>query len=112
MKLSMIAKRIGGELVGEDAEVRAIRSLETAMPEDLTILLERKFRPQANQTQALAIVSADIDVAPKHIILVKDPRKIFVQLLEMFCVGPKADFRLWRLCFSIIRLLFCKHLNQ
>ena len=84
MKLSTIANWIGGELFGGDAEVASIRSLATALPSDLAILLDQKFRPEAKETKALAIISTDQDVAPKHVIVVANPRKIFAKLLQLF----------------------------
>lgn len=84
MKLSTIAALIDGELIGGDAEVDSISSLLTATSSELTILLEKRFQEQAKQTQALAIISADREVGPAHIILVSHPRKIFAKLLSLF----------------------------
>ncbi len=84
MKLSTIAARIDGELIGDDVEVEGIRSLLTATSSDLTILLENRFREEAKQTKALAIICADRDVVPLHVILVRQPRKILAKLLALF----------------------------
>ncbi len=84
MKLSEIAKVIGGKLVGSDLEVSSIKSVTTASASDLTILLDKHYEHSAQTTEALAIISYTLEVKPKSIILVENTRKIFAQTLTLF----------------------------
>lgn len=84
MKLSDIAEKINGQLHGDNVEINSIRSLDTATSSDLTILLDKKHLSLAQTTKAIAIISPTLDVKSKNVILVENPRNIFVRLLNMF----------------------------
>ena len=84
MLLSSIALKISGTLSGPDSEVFAIRSLDTASADELTILMDKRHLSDAQKTAAKAIVTSDENVGPKSKIIVKHPRKILATLLTLF----------------------------
>ncbi|MEM7495778.1 MAG: UDP-3-O-(3-hydroxymyristoyl)glucosamine N-acyltransferase [Myxococcota bacterium] len=52
MRINELAKRLGGRLLGEDGEVRAVCSLGTAGANDVAALLHPKELPEALRTRA------------------------------------------------------------
>ncbi|MDD5455711.1 MAG: UDP-3-O-(3-hydroxymyristoyl)glucosamine N-acyltransferase [Candidatus Margulisbacteria bacterium] len=89
MKLSKIAKTIGGKIFGQDIEVKNIKSILTARAEDLTILLDKLYLKDAQKSKACAIVTFTTEVKPKNGILVKNPRKVLPKLLKLFAYEDK-----------------------
>ncbi len=86
MKLSYIAECIGGQLIGVDGDVQAIRSLDFASGNDLTILLDKKYLSKAQSTNAFAVVADTEELSVKSIIKVTNPRAVFAKLVALFYV--------------------------
>jgi len=82
LRLSHIVARLGGELVGDDAEIRQVATLEAAKPDELAFLANPKYRKQLDDTQAAAVVlgqqSRDLTLRPR--IVAANPYLYFAQV--------------------------------
>ncbi|NPA16365.1 MAG: UDP-3-O-(3-hydroxymyristoyl)glucosamine N-acyltransferase [Aquificae bacterium] len=84
MKLSQIAQEFGGKLVGEDREIKGLKSISSAREGDLTFLADRKHLEALKNSEASAVLvpeELDIDIPQ---IVVKNPQNVFYKLLELF----------------------------
>jgi UDP-3-O-[3-hydroxymyristoyl] glucosamine N-acyltransferase len=91
MKLSEIAKRIGGELVGADVEITGVGAIETAVAGDLVRVDAPKNLEAAEKSPAAAFLVGK-DVAPtRPAIRVSNARLAFSKALELFA-RPETTF--------------------
>lgn len=89
MKLKEIAKRIEGELIGEDVEINGVGSIDEAEKGDITFSLNGKVK----KTRASAIILKEKDLQIGiPIILLDNPKLGFSKLLSIFTneKHPKA----------------------
>ena len=86
MTLSELAAFLGGDLTGPgDAIVRGVASIETAGPDQVTFLANKRYERHVDSTAAAAvIVSADYAGAGKSLIRCKDPYFAFRQAMVAF----------------------------
>lgn len=92
-KLSELAKRLGGRLEGEDREVNGLASLEESGPDDIAILLHRRYRQEAKDCPAAALVTAhseDIETT-KPQIKVKDSYEALLALGLLWAPDPLSS---------------------
>jgi UDP-3-O-[3-hydroxymyristoyl] glucosamine N-acyltransferase len=64
MKLSEIAKQIGGRVAGEDVEVRGVASVQSATVSDLIFVDDAKHLPAALSSNAAAVITGEFAGEP------------------------------------------------
>ncbi len=85
IKLSYIAKEIGGLLIGEDCEVTGVASINKAKEGDITFLFSKKYIESAKKSTASAfIVTEEIIIENKPRILVKNSSLAQAKVLKLF----------------------------
>jgi UDP-3-O-[3-hydroxymyristoyl] glucosamine N-acyltransferase len=85
MRLSEVAKRVGGTLDGDDVEVRGIAGIDAAGPGDLTFLDNPRYLALLAESKAAAvIVGRDAQTGGKPAVRVASPRIAFAIALEAF----------------------------
>lgn len=92
-RLSDLAKRLGGRLEGEDREVNGLASLEESGPDDIAILLHRRYRQEAKECRAGALVtdfSENIETT-KPQIKVKDSYEALLGLGALWAPDPLSS---------------------
>lgn len=89
MKLGLLAKKIGGRLIGDDGEILGLRSLQHATTSDLSAILHPKDLRWARRSKALGVIT-NIDVAASHahelscsIIAVENADLAFAKAIEL-----------------------------
>ncbi len=90
-KLSALAQRIGGELIGEDLEVKGINALALAEENDLSFVESRKHLEAAKKSlaKALLVPPALKDELPdKSLIVVSNVRAAMAKLAWLFYELP------------------------
>ena len=86
-----LADRLDGELHGaEDTLITGVNGLESATPEQLTFLANRRYTAAVAQTQAGAVlVGLDAGTFPVPTLRVKDPYLAFAQAVALFHTAPE-----------------------
>lgn len=93
MKLSDLAKLIGGELdTHSDIEIKCVAKIEEAGPGDITFLANLKYKKHLSTTMASAVLIArQLSFSelkerkiPIHVVRVDDPYRAFLQLVDIF----------------------------
>jgi UDP-3-O-[3-hydroxymyristoyl] glucosamine N-acyltransferase len=89
MKLSEIAKRIGGRVVGADVEVGSVASIESATAQDVVFVDNEKHLAAALESKAMAVIGgefADPGQRPaprKSLLIARQPRLAFAKASEL-----------------------------
>jgi len=93
--LSEIAGKTGARLVPESAgeiPVTGFTTLENAASRDISFIASEKFKKQAADTEAAAILAPDgIEIEGKNLLLVPNVWKAVITLLGMFFPEPEPD---------------------
>lgn len=86
MTLGELSARVGGEVVGDpNLEIRAVKTLEEAGPQDLSFYHNRKYLAAAQRSRAGAILVADPAPFPGRNLLVHpEPYAALAAILELF----------------------------
>ena len=87
LRLSEIAARLGGELLGDaNTPVRGLASLPAAGPEELSFVARARFRSQLEATRAAAVIvgPADRDATRLPRIVCEDPYAYYARVAELF----------------------------
>jgi len=90
IRLAQLVERLGGQLKGDAAiEVEGIAPLDAAGPTHITFLSNPKFRAQADQTQAAALILSEADDAQVQVyagarVVVKNPYAWFARAAQLF----------------------------
>lgn len=81
MKLSELAKQIGANLAGGDAEVKGVASLKSATASDVVFVEDAKHIAAAMESRAGAVIVGDFaaDEAAKPLLLSSQPRLAFAR---------------------------------
>lgn len=92
IRLSVLAERLGAEMRGDGARVlRAVRSLDAAGPDDVSFVLDGRYRRQAEASGAGALLVpralGDLD---RDLLVVDDPARALAALLAEFDPSPPA----------------------
>lgn len=96
IRLAELVERLGGQLQGDaQIEVSAIAPLDAATASHITFLSNPKFRSQAEQTQAAALILSETDNAAISAyagarIITKNPYAYFARAAQLF-VAAAAD---------------------
>src|SRR5450830_703390 len=96
IRLAELVERLGGQLQGDaQIEVSAIAPLDAATASHITFLSNPKFRAQAEQTQAAALILSEADNAAISAyagarIVTKNPYAYFARAAQLF-VAAAAD---------------------
>ncbi|MBB5393103.1 MULTISPECIES: UDP-3-O-(3-hydroxymyristoyl)glucosamine N-acyltransferase [unclassified Herbaspirillum] len=90
IRLEQLVERLGGQLKGDaDVEVLGIAPLDAAGSSHITFLSNPKFRAQAEQTQAAALILSEADDAQVQSyagarIVTKNPYAYFARAAQLF----------------------------
>jgi UDP-3-O-[3-hydroxymyristoyl] glucosamine N-acyltransferase len=90
IRLAQLVERLGGQLKGDgQTEVRGIAPLDVAGSAEITFLSNPKFRAQADQTQAAALILSEADDAQVQgyagaRIVTKNPYAYFARAAQWF----------------------------
>lgn len=83
MKLSELASKLGGRLVGEDADISGVSSLKDAKPGELSYLALHSYREQVLETKASGVlVVAEVNGCPCAQIVCNDPHLAFTRAMR------------------------------
>jgi len=91
IRLEQLVERLGGQLQGDaQIEVSAIAPLDAATASHITFLSNPKFRAQAEQTQAAALILSEADNAAISgyagaRIITKNPYAYFARCRAVVC---------------------------
>ncbi|WP_029521629.1 UDP-3-O-(3-hydroxymyristoyl)glucosamine N-acyltransferase [Persephonella sp. KM09-Lau-8] len=83
MRLSEIAERFNGKLIGEDIEIKGLKSLETAGEGELSFVADKKFVEKAKNTKASALLTFEQLNIKIPQVVVKNPQNVFYKLIEL-----------------------------
>lgn len=87
MKLSILAEKLNGELVGPDGEstVAGVSTLQDAQPDQICYYGNRLYKKYLGSTNALAVISKEtVESSAANIILVEEPYRAFREALILF----------------------------
>ncbi len=86
LKLSEIAKLVGGELLGDpELSITGIAGIKEAEKGDITFLANPKYLPYLEQTKASAVITTkDVSSSKKSIIRTLNPSMAFSQVVSVF----------------------------
>jgi UDP-3-O-[3-hydroxymyristoyl] glucosamine N-acyltransferase len=85
MKLSEIARLIGGVLEGSDVEIGGVSNLDEQRPGDVVYVEDKKYLQTLAQSDASAlIIDKKLEYSGKPVIRVDNPKLAFAKLLETF----------------------------
>ncbi|WP_457642708.1 UDP-3-O-(3-hydroxymyristoyl)glucosamine N-acyltransferase [Persephonella sp.] len=83
MKLSEIADRFDGRLVGKDIEISGLGSITGAKEGELTFLSDAKKSDLLKESRASAVLVPEEVETDKSQIVVKNPQAVFYKLIEL-----------------------------
>lgn len=89
MKLSEIAKHIGGRVVGADVEVGSVASIESASARDVVFVDNEKHLAAALASKAAAVIAGEFadtgqrPVPHKSLLIARQPRLAFAKASEL-----------------------------
>ena len=105
MKLSEIAKHVGGRVVGDDFDIGGIASIESATERHLVFVESGKHLEAALRSRAGAVIAGEFALAHiaetqrapgssekqcrKPLIIARQPRLAFAQAAELLCPAPR-----------------------
>lgn len=92
-KLGELAKRIGGEVHGdEDCVIKNVGALASAGPGDISFLSNPHYRKQLARTGASAVIvgRADRDLCPVNALVVDNPYAAFARVAALLHPAPPA----------------------
>ena len=90
--LSAIAEAVGGRLVGAEAMIGGVSSLDEASAGDLAYVDGDRFIEAARASGASAfVVGGEIAEFPRPQVVVADPRYAFVRVVERFFTSPRRS---------------------
>lgn len=92
-RLGELAERLGGRVVGDpERPVSALRTLDSAGPDDLSFLVDVRLARKARGSAAGAILTdselADVDA---DLLICDDPALALIELLEVFYPSPSPS---------------------
>lgn len=92
IKLSEIAKKIDGIILGDDCEISGVASIHKAKTGDITFLFSKKYIENAKTSSATAfIVIEDTKIDGKPQIVVNNPALAQSRVLKLFYPGKKIE---------------------
>lgn len=95
MKLSEVAKHVGGRLVGNDTEVSGLASIVSATERDLVFVESGKRLAAALASRAGAVIAGDFVSDEVHhskpLIIAKQPRLAFAKASEMLSPQQQVE---------------------
>ena len=87
MKLSILATKLNGKLVGPDgdSEVAGVSTLQDAQPDQICYYGNKLYKKYLKSTCALAVISGEmVESSSANIILLKEPYRAFRESLILF----------------------------
>ncbi len=93
MKLSEIAKKFNGKLLGEDIDIKGVSSPENAKKEDIVFIKDKKYLDKIKESKAGAVVTKEELDINKPQLIVDSPEKVVYYLLDtLYKEEEKKDF--------------------
>ena len=93
MKLSEIAKKFNGKLLGKDIDIKGVSSPENAKEEDIVFIKDKKYLDKLKESKAGAIVTKEQLDINKPQLIVDSPEKVVYYLLDtLYREEEKKDF--------------------
>ncbi len=93
MKLSEIAKKFNGKLLGKDIDIKGVSSPENAKEEDIVFIKDKKYLDKLKESKAGAIVTKEQLDINKPQLIVNSPEKVVYYLLDtLYREEEKKDF--------------------
>ncbi len=93
MKLSEIAKKFNGKLLGEDIDIKGVSSPENAKEEDIVFIKDKKYLDKLKESKAAAVVTKEQLDINKPQLIVDSPEKVIYYLLDaLYKEEEKKDF--------------------
>ncbi|NOQ21723.1 MAG: UDP-3-O-(3-hydroxymyristoyl)glucosamine N-acyltransferase [Candidatus Aegiribacteria sp.] len=95
MKLSILATKLNGELVGPDGdtEVAGVSTLQDAQPDQICYFGNRSYRKCLKSTSALAVITSEnLESSAANLILVQKPYRAFREALILFRHDTQSGF--------------------
>lgn len=95
MKLSILATKLNGKLVGPDgdSEVAGVSTLQDAEPDQICYFGNRLYKKYLESTSALAVITREmLESSAANLILVKDPYRAFREALILFRHETQSGF--------------------
>lgn len=91
--LGRLADALGASLVGDAGRVvTGVAPLETAGPDQVSFLTDRKYLKQAEASRAAAVlVPRDVAELPAALLQVDHPQQALIRLLELFHPEPAVE---------------------
>ncbi len=83
MKLSDIAKKFQGQIIGKDIEISGVSTPENAKPSDIIFLKDKKYLHKVKESKAGAILTSEKLDINKPQIIVQSPDVVFYKLLDI-----------------------------
>ncbi len=101
MKLSEIARMLGGKLYGDpEAEITGVSGIEDAGPGDITYLLKSSLLEQAAASPACCVIVKEFSEGlKKNQLATDDPQLAFVRLLDHFHARKRPEAGISGLAF-------------
>ncbi len=91
MKLSEIARRFGGTLIGDDIEIYGVSSPENAKETDIIFITDKKYLKEAEESKAGAVIVKEKLNIQKPQLIVKEPDKTAYKLLNLLSKEEKKE---------------------
>ncbi len=92
MRLAALARALGAQLQGPDREIQGLASLEEAGPQEIAGYFERRWRPQALQSCAAALICSpellEEQLPVKSLLLVERARDAWGEALRLLHPQP------------------------
>lgn len=91
MKLSEIAKKFNGELIGEDTDIQGVSSPENATEKDIVFIRDKKFIEKVKKSKAGAVITKEKLDIDKPQIIVSSPEEVIYYLLDTLYPEDKRE---------------------
>ncbi|MCK4806127.1 MAG: UDP-3-O-(3-hydroxymyristoyl)glucosamine N-acyltransferase [Candidatus Aegiribacteria sp.] len=95
MKLSILATKLNGKLVGQDgdSEVAGVSTIQCAQPDQICYFGNKLYKKYLKSTSALAVIAREmIESSAANLILVKEPYRAFREVLILFRHETQSGF--------------------
>ena len=95
MKLSILAGKLNGKLIGPDgeSEVSGVSTLQDAQTDQVCYFGNKLYRKYLKSTNALAVISRErLESSAENLILVNDPYRAFREALILFRLESLSGF--------------------
>ncbi len=92
MKLSELARHIGGDIIGDpEIEITGVSGITEAQTGDISYIHDKKFLKDPSAIRASAVIVKEVaEGLPISMLVVKNPQYTYAKALEVFYIKPHA----------------------